>query len=75
MINLYDPCSQKVTHRQWTGINERNSSGNDRLFRPDRRTDILTGSWSGVYNPRTGKIWKNELWKALKEAYASCPEY
>jgi len=28
-----------------------------------------------VYNPRTGKIWKNELWKALKEAYASCPEY
>ncbi len=39
------------------------------------RTDILIDSWSGVYNPRTGKIWKNELWKALKEAYASCPEY
>ena len=39
------------------------------------RTDILMDSWSAIYNPRTGKIWKNELWKALKEAYSSCPEY
>ncbi|MCA1916074.1 hypothetical protein [Methanospirillum hungatei] len=39
------------------------------------RTDILRKNWSAVYNPRTGKIWKNELWKALKEAYSSCPEY
>lgn len=39
------------------------------------REDILMNSWSAVYNPRTGKIGKNELWKALKEAYTSCPEY
>ncbi|HPP78354.1 hypothetical protein, partial [Methanospirillum sp.] len=39
------------------------------------REDILMHSWSAIYNPRTGKIWKNELWKALREAYSTCPEY
>jgi hypothetical protein len=39
------------------------------------REDILMNSWSAVYNPKTGKIWKNELWKALKDTYTTCPEY
>jgi len=39
------------------------------------REDILMDSWSAIYNPKTGKIWKSELWKALKETYSSCPEY
>lgn len=39
------------------------------------REDLLMKHWSGVYNPKTGKIWKNELWKALKDAYSECPEY
>jgi len=39
------------------------------------REDILMDSWSAVYNPKTGKIWKNELWKALKDTYTTCPEY
>lgn len=39
------------------------------------REDILMDSWSAIYNPKTGKIWKNELWKALKDAYSTCPEY
>ena len=39
------------------------------------REDILMKSWSAIYNPKTGKIWKNELWKALREAYSTCPEY
>lgn len=39
------------------------------------REDLLVKHWSGVYNPKTGKIWKNELWNALKDAYNDCPEY
>lgn len=39
------------------------------------REDILMKSWSAIYNPKTGKIWKNELWKALKDAYDTCPDY
>lgn len=39
------------------------------------REDILMKSWSAIYNPKTGKIWKNELWKALQDVYETCPEY